>query len=84
MQSCLQTSNTTVLHLSGGSIHVPHLFTHADLHDSITDESFFEVTVFLLFKPLNVHPSTLHKLSVNKAHADFRSHTDLCIKSKAY
>lgn len=54
-----------------------HLFTHADLHDGIIDESFFKVTVFLLFEPLNVHPSVLHKLPANKAHADFRSHAVL-------
>lgn len=42
-----------------------YLFTHADLHDSIADERFVQVFVFLLLEAFDVLPGCLHKLSVD-------------------
>lgn len=41
----------------------PYLFAHADLHDSIIDERFSQVFVFLLLEALHVHPRPVNVLS---------------------
>lgn len=42
-----------------------YLFTHADLHDSIADERFMQIFVFLLLEAFDVLPGCLNKLSVD-------------------
>lgn len=43
-----------------------YLFAHADLHDSIVDECFPQISVFLLLKAVHVPPSLFNMLSALK------------------
>lgn len=49
-----------------GSCAALYLFAHADLHDSIVNECFPQISVFLLLKAVHVHPSLFNMLSALK------------------
>ncbi len=51
-------------------------FAHADLHDSVVDERFPQIFVFLLLEALHVHPRLFNMLSAVKQ-IKLRTHTKM-------